>query len=464
MGLRSGPIFRALRGRNLRHSQGKTLRYMSQSKAVNYDDFIRPHAKRREPSPIRALTPLLKLPGMISLGGGLPNPEMFPFKSLEFTLEDGTCLALKSSEIQDAFQYSNTPGLPALLEFLTSLQSSEHDKKDNDEWSVCVTTGSQEALSKAVDMLVGPEDTVIVDDPTYAGTLALMRPIGCTLAGVRCDHEGMVPEELARTLEEKKRLGVQPKVLYTVPTGQNPSGSTASDARKRAIYQIASEWNLLILEDDPYRFLYYGTDPHPGEEGEKEWERPKSQSMFSMDTEGRVIRFDSISKILSSGIRLGFATGPKELIDRINLHTQASNLHPSGVSQALCISLFNHWKLEGWEKHIKKVALYYMKRRDTFEALARKYLSEHAEWTTPSAGMFVWFKLHGIEDTQDLIQNKAKDANVLLLPGQAFSPTNEKSCYVRAAFSTATADDMEKALSRFAKLLVAAKDTNQSPS
>jgi len=424
------------------------------SAKVDYEEFIRPHALRREASPIRALTPLLKIPGMISLGGGLPNPELFPFKSMNFEVDDGSVLSFTEGELKDALQYSNTPGLPALLEFLETLQAEEHKKPKTDEWSMCVQTGSQEGIAKAVDMLIGSEDTVLVDNPTYAGTLALMRPIGCNLIGVRCDAEGMVPEDLLRILEEAKQKGVRPKVLYTVPTGQNPSGCTATEHRKQKLYQIACDWNLLILEDDPYRFLHYGTEPHPSDTQVAEWTRPKSKSLFSMDVEGRVMRFDSFSKILSSGLRLGFVTGPSPLINRINLHTQASNLHPSGISQAFCAKLLQHWGFEGWERHVKRVALYYMKRRDIFEDLSRKYLSEYAEWTTPSAGMFVWFKLKGIQDTQELIQKKAMEEKVILLPGQAFSPDNSKSEYVRAAFSTATPEAMDEALSRFQKLLI----------
>eukprot|EP00466_Bigelowiella_natans_P014347 jgi/Bigna1/51736/estExt_Genewise1Plus.C_30056 len=358
------------------------------SSQPDYEEFLRPHAKRREASPIRALTPLLKIPGMISLGGGLPNPELFPFKSLDFELEDAK-LSLTPTELKDALQYSNTPGLPSLLDFMTELQAREHKKEKTSEWSICVQTGSQEGIAKAVDMLIGPEDTVLVDDPTYAGTLALMRPIGCTLEGIACDGEGMIPENLQSKLEELKAKGIRPRVVYTVPTGQNPSGSTATEARKEQIYKIACEWNLLIMEDDPYRFGCYRRGFNCCFDATHSLLTPFSY-LPTLPLFGRVMRFDSLSKILSSGLRLGCVTGPTALVDRINLHTQASNLHPSGVSQALCAKLLHHWGQDGWERHVKKVALYYMKRRDVFEALARKYLSAYAEWTTPSAGMFVW--------------------------------------------------------------------------
>ena len=391
---------------------------------------------------------------MISLGGGLPNPSLFPFKSLSFTVDDGTALELSAEELSSALQYSDTPGMPALRAHLEALQIREHGRAAGDGWSVSVTTGSQEGIAKAVDMLVGPDDTVLVDDPMYAGTLALMRPIGCDMRGVRCDLEGMVPGELDEAVRDLSSRGIRPRVLYTVPTGQNPSGSTASEARKRELYELACEHDLIVLEDDPYRFLHYGPDRAPATaDAEAAWQRPREASLFSMDTQGRVMRFDSLSKILSSGLRLGFVTGPDDLMVRLNLHTQASNLHPSGVSQALCAKLLTHWGEQGWERHVKQVALYYMRRRDVFEGLAKKYLSDYATWTTPTAGMFVWFDLNGVQDTQELIQKRAIDANVILLPGQAFSPSNSPSSCVRAAFSTATEEEMDLALSRFAGLL-----------
>lgn len=204
------------------------------------------------------------------------------------------------------------------------------------------------------------------------------------------------------------------------------------------------------MEDDPYHFMQF-LDP-----GEK-----RARSFLSMDVDGRVLRFDSFSKLLSSGMRLGFATGPGPLIDRIDLHSQASNLHTAGLPQAFAASLFDHWaaqnnghSYDGFTQHVDAIADFYRRRRDVFLESASRHLTGLATWSHPTAGMFVWFKLLGIKDSWPLIKEKAVDKKVILVPGQSFSvPDTEPSPYVRAAYSTASYEDMDEALRRFAELL-----------
>merc|ERR1711920_162139 len=265
---------------------------------------------------------------------------------------------------------------------------------------------------------------------------------GCNLVGIESDGFGIIPDSLRTTLENWSSLHAgksAPRVLYTIPTGGNPTGASMTEGRKREIYQIASEFDLIILEDDPYYYLQF--------------EEPGRRSMMSMDNEGRVVRFDSFSKILSSGLRIGFVTGPEEIVKQINLHSQSANMHTSGASQALVIALLEKWGIIGWEKHVDDISAFYLRQRDLFLAAADKHLVGLAEWTIPEAGMFVWLKLNGIDDSESLITEKAKDKKVLLVPGTVFMPNSEKSSYVRAAYSSATPEEMDEALRRFASLL-----------
>ena len=224
-------------------------------------------------------------------------------------------------------------------------------------------------------------------------------------------------------------------------TDSNPTGASLSLERKKLIYEISSEFNLLILEDDPYYYLRL------------EGDRSQHPSFLELDTDARVIRFDSFSKILSSGMRIGFVTGPKPLIERVNLHTQASNLHPTGITQAMTLGLLQHWGEEGWEKHLKSVCTFYRTQRDHFLKSAETHLTGLVEWNTPNTGMFVWMKLLGIDDTLELIQTKAVKSNVLFVPGSVFYANPRPSQYVRAAYSTASPQDMDTALERLAHLL-----------
>jgi len=152
-------------------------------------------------------------------------------------------------------------------------------------------------------------------------------------------------------------------------------------------------------------------------------------------------------------MRIGWVTGPNFLVDRLQLMQQASVMHPSGISQAIALSVLETLGKEGLEAHLRKVCDTYKERRDRFCSLATKHLKGLAEWSVPEAGMFIWFKLNGVDDSMSLIQKKALEAKVLLVPGSAFSPNEEPSPYVRASFSTATYEEMDLALSRLAEIL-----------
>ena len=191
----------------------------------------------------------------------------------------------------------------------------------------------------------------------------------------------------------------------------------------------------------------------------------RTPSFLSMDVDGRVLRFDSFSKLLSSGLRVGFVTGPPALIERIEFHAQASVLHSSGVSQALVAGLFDSWGVageaggegsassyDGFVRHCDGIADFYRERRDAFLQSADRHLSGLCEWRAPSAGMFVWIKLP-VSDADHFIKKKARDAKVLLVPGQSFDPHDRPSPYARAAFSTASLADMDMAVERLGRLL-----------
>lgn len=421
-----------------------------------YQDFLTPLSARREPSATRALVPLMAIPGVISLGTGLPNPEMFPFEGFSFSVRrpgggEAEEVRLTPAETAQALQYGPTPGLPRLVAALEDMQRREHSPP-RDGWAVTVTTGSQDALTRAFEMLVAPGESMLVEDPTYSGALAFLRPYGAVLRGVATDAQGILPEAL-EAAATAAGPGPRPRVLYTIPTGQNPGGSTASPERRRAVYEIACRHDLLIIEDDPYYFLAYGDGDAPPAGRDAEYRRPEARSYLSMDVEGRVLRMDSFSKILSSGLRLGVATGPAPLVERLNLHAQATSLHSSGLSQMVAARLLETWGAAGWDEHVRATSLFYMRRRDAFLRAADERLAGLAEWSRPSAGMFVWMRLLGESDTEELIMRRAVDAKVLMLPGRSFSPSDETGPHVRAAFSLASVPDMETALDRFAGLL-----------
>ncbi|XP_070785810.1 kynurenine/alpha-aminoadipate aminotransferase, mitochondrial isoform X2 [Enoplosus armatus] len=425
---------------------------------MNYTRFLTAVSAARKPSPIRMLSEYSaelqqrSPPSLISLAGGAPNPNTFPFLSASIKVKNGQTVTFDEAAMKRALQYSASNGIPELLTWMKNLQKNLHNPPtagytpENGQMDVCVTTGSQEGLCKVFEMLVNPGDNVLLDAPTYSGTLAALQPLGCNLINVPSDQHGMIPAALKEVLsrwdpsEVHKPSSSAPKILYTIPNGGNPTGASMTTQRKQEVYELARQYDMLIIEDDPYYFLQF--------------DKPWAPTFLSMDVDGRIIRTDSFSKILSSGLRMGFVTGPKPLVDRVVLHIQASTMHTSTFTQLMVSELLHSWGQEGFLQHIDGVIEFYRKQRDAMISSADKWLKDVAEWHAPSAGMFLWLKLKGIADTQQLIMKKALEKEVLLVPGGVFMINSSEPCpYVRAAFSLSTPEQIDEAFRRLSSLI-----------
>ncbi|KAG0271247.1 hypothetical protein BGZ95_000958 [Linnemannia exigua] len=406
---------------------------------MDYQHYLSESSKARKPSAIRRLIPLTKLPGMISFGAGAPNGDLFPFEGISISLKNGQSLQIDSQILNDSLTYGPSDGIPPLNSWLKELQRLQHSPPK--DFVVSIGTGSQDLVTKALQVLISPGDNVLFESPGYVGIIAFLRHQPCNLVDVELDSHGVVPAKLREQLQNWPTDKRKPKMIYTVPVGGNPTGVSQTLERKKEIYEIAREHNLLILEDDPYYYLQFGD---------------KIPSYLSMDVDGRVLRFDSMSKILSSGLRVGWATGPAELINVMNLVTQTANLQPSSVAQAITYTLVESWGYTGFLEHTLKVAAFYKGRCEAFCHYGRKHLTGLADWVEPDSGMFVWFYLKGIEDSFDLILTKAVEKKVLLVPGIEFycHPKETGPCqFVRASFSNVSEQDMDLGLERLASLL-----------
>lgn len=200
-------------------------RAFAAANAIDYDSYLTRRSRARKPSAVRALQPLVASPGMISLGGGMPNPSTFPFLRLRAELSGSdTTIELSGERLLSALQYSPTSGLPSLVQHIERLQGTEHGPLRSDT-EVCVTTGSADALSKAFDALLDAGDAVLVESPTYSGSLAYLQPMGCRLVGIECDEGGLCPEALERTLngwDHANEGARRPRILCTRACQRRP--------------------------------------------------------------------------------------------------------------------------------------------------------------------------------------------------------------------------------------------------
>ncbi|XP_019376607.1 PREDICTED: kynurenine/alpha-aminoadipate aminotransferase, mitochondrial-like [Gavialis gangeticus] len=363
-----------------------------------------------------------KIPSAIMLSGDMPNPNSFPFKTASFTIDDGTTIEIGEDLMKRALQYSETSRIPELLSWLKDLQKSLHNpptanySPDQGQMEICVTTASQEGLCK-------------------------LKALGSNIVRVPGDKYGIIPKALKDILFKwRPENGRKPKFLYIIPNGSNPAGISLSTDRKKEIYQLAREYDFLIIEDDPYYFLQFV--------------KTKAPTFLSMDVDGRVIRSDSFSKIISAGLRLGFLTGPKPLIDRIVLHLQVSTIHTSTFTQILGLALLHKWEQKGLLEHTDRVVEFYRAQQNTMLAAADKWLKDLADWYVPTAGMFLWITIKGISDTHQLVMEKALEKGICLVPGGGFNTdSSEPSPYVRASFSFASPIQIDQAFQKLAELI-----------
>ncbi len=406
-------------------------------------DIINRLARRavdRQPSPIRELQKYMSIEKMISLGGGYPNPSTFDFASVNVQFNDGQSISLGEELIARAAQYGPSDGLPSFKSTLLKW----HQHKDNivlDPENIVVLNGSQEGLFILAYLFLNSEDRIIVDEPTYPGAIAAFKSFCRNFISVPIDGHGTRTDVLEEKLSELELTGTAlPKFIYCIPNGHNPGGVAMSLERRRQLIDIANRYDLFIVEDDPYQLI-------------KLDDSPLLPSLQSMDTDGRVIRLDSFSKIFAPGLRLGYVTASPAVAREIVLFKQASNMHTSTFVQLLVQQYLNQFGFDQFYASIQKKCELYRTHRDAMVSAAQKYLPESVTFHTPTEGMFIWFELPPSFDARQLVDRYATELKVLLVPGNAFSTGNGCRNCMRASFSLVPPDKIEAGIQRFGKMI-----------
>ena len=387
---------------------------------TSFVDRLNPEARARKGNRLKGAAKYLKTPGIISLGGGLPSSEYFPFQELsikapqaghfteEETIEGGAVLTAGKHDLAEdksifdistAFNYGQGSGSAQLLRFITEHTEIVHNPPYRD-WYCTMTIGSTSALDMALRMFAQRGDIVLAEEYTFSAAVETAAPMGVRMVGIAMDDQGLLADSLDDTLsnwDEAARGGKKPFLLYTVPTGQNPTGATQSEERRRAVYKVAQKHDLIILEDEPYYFLQM--EPYAGPDA-PEAEAPKTHEEFikalvpsflSLDVDGRVLRMDSFSKVIAPGSRIGWLTASQQIVDRYGKHADVSTQGPSGISQLVLFKLLDeHWGHTGYLDWLIHIRMEYTRRRNVMLEACDKHLpKEVVSWKPPMAGMFV---------------------------------------------------------------------------
>jgi aromatic amino acid aminotransferase I len=287
-------------------------------------------------------------------------------------------------------------------------------------------------------------DYVISEEYTFATAVETSHPMGCKFVGVKMDEQGMIADALDELLENwdvEARGARKPFLLYTVPSGQNPTGATQGPERRRQIYKVAQRHDLIIIEDEPYFFLQmnkYGVPAPPLPKTHEEFIKSLIPSLLSMDVDGRVVRLDSFSKVLAPGSRCGWIVAPTQICEKIQRHGEVSTQHPSGFAQVILHRLLDEeWGHGGYLDWLVNLRLEYSSRRDVLMKACDEFLPKSvASWTPPNAGMFHWVNLDvskhpefGKKSVKSIEEEMFKAAiaqGVLVTPGSYFLAEQDK--------------------------------------
>jgi 2-aminoadipate transaminase len=370
-------------------------------------------------------------PNVIQLTYGFPDPGSFP-------LEDLVTAATKVLRTQgkDALQYGPIQGPEPFRQLLAAKLAQEHIQTAPD--NILVTVGGSQGIDLIGHLFVDPGDVVIVEAPTFIGALQTFRNLEADLHEVPLDDHGMDTTALEQLLSTLKSQGKRAKLIYTIPTFQNPAGVTLSADRRRHLIQLAAEHGAVILEDDAYGELRFAGEPLP--------------SLYSLAPEQHILQARTFSKILAAGLRLGYVVAPKELMGRLLQLKVDVGTSPFVVALASAFAGDTPGSLDRLNAHIQALRGIYKARRDAMLSALEEYAPPGVEWTTPEGGFFTWVTLPAGGDAAALLP-KAQAAGVSYIPGAQNFPRSDGRRHLRLSFSFLPPDQLSEGIKRLCGVL-----------
>lgn len=371
---------------------------------------------------IRDLLKLTQQPDVISFGGGLPAPEMFPIREFK-----EACNYILEHDGAEALQYGPTDGYPPLKEFL--VEKMQKYGVPAKEENILITNGSQQALDLIAKVFVDAGDVIVTEAPTYLGALQAWNVFGPRYVTVPSDDAGMQVDHLEEVLKQQRV-----KFIYVLPNFHNPAGVTLSEERRYQLVEVAGRYGVPILEDDPYGELRF--------EG-------KDLTPITVLHKENVIYLSTFSKTLAPGIRLGWISAPERVIHRLIMAKQAADLHTSSFVQMVANDICQRGILR---RHVTLIRKTYRERRDVMLRAMEEFFPAGVTWTRPEGGMFLWVRLPEHVDAAELLKIALQE-KVAFVPGEVFFPNGGGHNTMRLNYSNAAPAMIQEGIMRLGRAL-----------
>jgi len=394
-----------------------------------WDHRFAQRTHRMKSSAIRELLKLTEDPEIISFAGGLPAPEVFPVE--EFV---EACTKVLREQGDWALQYGSTEGYTPLREMIARF-TSRYGIEVTAE-NILITSGSQQALDLLGKVFINPGDHILTESPTYLGALQAWNLYGAEYITVPSDDDGIVTDYLENAL----RTG--PKFIYVLPNFQNPTGVTISLERRLKIVELADHYGVPIVEDDPYGQLLFEGEPLPPIEV-LDSQKHHNGNCYT----GNVIYLSTFSKTLAPGIRLAWVVAPPEVIRKLVMAKQGTDLHTSTFNQMVAYEVSKGGFLD---RHVKKIIQVYRERRNVMLESLSEHMPEGVHWTHPRGGLFLWVTLPEGMSSLELFREAVKQ-KVAFVPGESFFPCGGGENTMRLNFSMMPPEKINEGISRLAR-------------
>lgn len=379
-----------------------------------------------KPSAIREILKMSSDRSVISLAAGNPAPEAFPVEEIRRIADE-----ILSEDPILALQYSVTEGYSPFRELLRGFVQERYGVLHEDD-DLIVTSGAQQAVELACKVLCNEGDILLCEDPSFVGSLNSFRSYHTELVGVPMEADGISIEKLEQALKEHRNV----KALYVIPNFQNPSGITTSFEKRKAIYELCQRYDIMLLEDNPYGDLRFAGEDVP--------------AIKTLDTDGRVIYFGSFSKILSPGLRVGYVVANHEVIQKMVVAKQCSDVHTSILSQLICERFM---KENDMNQHIARLRDIYRKKCGLMIAGIEEHFSPKVSFTRPEGGLFIWCTLPEGSDMVEFYRTAVAEYKVAVVPGTAFTAhEGDPTTSFRLNYSTPTDEQVKKGIEILGKL------------